>query len=210
MVNQGDAKFIISPKYAFTHRKEIGFNLVMVFSIILIFSISYFILRIILSPVKALKTGVIRVSDGKLDEELPVKNSDELGQLTQSFNIMINRLKEIISSKEQLLLDVSHELRTPLTRMKIAMEFLPDGKGKKSINEDVQELDTMLRSFWNPRVWIVKMVKSICRNVNWAIFWNKSRQITTLMKPRWYTQNPRKPFPDLWIACVSKWPSKTW
>jgi len=42
------------------------------------------------------------------------------------------------------LLDVSHELRTPLTRMKVALEFLPEGKHKLSINEDVNSLDTML------------------------------------------------------------------
>jgi len=67
-----------------------------------------------------------------------------LGQLTDHFNQMISRFKEMLHSKERLLLDVSHELRSPLTRMKIAIEFLPDSKHKLSINEDINSLDTML------------------------------------------------------------------
>ena len=37
---------------------------------------------------------------------------------------MSESLLEMLSAREQLLLDVSHELRSPMTRMKAALEFI--------------------------------------------------------------------------------------
>ena len=42
------------------------------------------------------------------------------------------------------MLDVSHELRSPLTRVKVALEFLPDGRAKDSIAGDVAEMEKMI------------------------------------------------------------------
>ena len=50
----------------------------------------------------------------------------------------------MIHAKEQLLLDVSHEIRSPLTRIKVALEFVPDGNTKKSIREDLSEVEKMI------------------------------------------------------------------
>jgi DNA-binding response OmpR family regulator len=36
------------------------------------------------------------------------------------------KIRHMLHTKEQLLLDVSHELRSPLTRVKVALEFLPE------------------------------------------------------------------------------------
>lgn len=57
---------------------------------------------------------------------------------------MTNQIREMIQSKEQLLLDVSHELRSLLTRIKVALEFIQDGQAKKSIVEDLSEVEKMI------------------------------------------------------------------
>jgi signal transduction histidine kinase len=40
---------------------------------------------------------------------------------------MASRVGEMIDDRERLLADVSHELRSPLARMKVALEFMPEG-----------------------------------------------------------------------------------
>jgi signal transduction histidine kinase len=57
---------------------------------------------------------------------------------------MTDRIRDMLRTKEQLLLDVSHELRTPLTRMKVALEFLEDSQAKQSIQADMQEMEKMV------------------------------------------------------------------
>jgi signal transduction histidine kinase len=105
---------------------------------------AYFSIKRILEPIKLLTKGVDEISKGNLKHQISVTKKDELGELANSFNSMTKIINEMIRSKEQLLLDVSHELRSPLTRIKVAMEFLPDGKAKESISEDISEMEKMI------------------------------------------------------------------
>ena len=57
---------------------------------------------------------------------------------------MTQRIRDMLQTKEQLLLDVSHELRSPLTRMKVALEFLPDSQAKSSLADDMAEMEKMI------------------------------------------------------------------
>jgi len=104
----------------------------------------YFVIRRILNPIKLLNEGVQQVSSGNLNYLVPVKKSDELGNLADAFNSMTVRIRQMLHSREQLLLNVSHELRSPLTRMKVALEFLPDNSAKKNLSEDISEMGTMI------------------------------------------------------------------
>jgi len=105
---------------------------------------AFFAIRYILRPVKWLNTGVQEVSRGNLKHRVPLKKSDELRDLAAAFNDMTDRIRDMLHTKEQLLLDVSHELRTPLTRMKVALEFLEDSQAKQSIQADMEEMEKMV------------------------------------------------------------------
>lgn len=105
---------------------------------------AYFSIRRILKPIKRLTEGVHEVSRGNLSHQIPIRKKDELGELANSFNSMTKRIREMIHSKEQLLLDISHELRSPITRMKVTLESLLDGKAKESLREDLLEMEGMI------------------------------------------------------------------
>ena len=109
-----------------------------------ILTVAFFVIRHILRPVKWLNTGVQEVSRGNLKHRVPLKKSDELRDLAAAFNNMTERIRDMLHSKEQLLLDVSHELRTPVTRMKVALEFLEDSQAKQSLQADVAEMEQMV------------------------------------------------------------------
>jgi signal transduction histidine kinase len=110
----------------------------------LIFVGAFLSIRWILKPVRWLDAGVREVSQGNLEHRVPVKRSDELRDLAEAFNDMTDRIRRMLHTKEQLLLDVSHELRSPLTRVKVALEFLPEGKARDSIAGDISEMEKMI------------------------------------------------------------------
>ena len=116
----------------------------LVFLIFLILAALHISIRHVLKPIQWLSAGVNEVSKGNFDHQVMVWKMDQLGRLTGSFNDMIRKIKEMLISRNQLLLDVSHEMRSPLTRIKVAMEFMPDGERKESIKEDIAELEQML------------------------------------------------------------------
>ncbi len=103
----------------------------------------YVAIRAILSPLNEIERAVKQVALGNLETEVAVRTKDELGRLGRSFNAMIQRVRSMINSKEQLLLDVSHEFRSPLTRIRVAMELQGDN-GRASILRALGDLDTML------------------------------------------------------------------
>ena len=143
-VNQGLGRYL----FAFDFKKSIHYMQVLVILLVilltLVFVFAYLSIRWILKPIKWLTEGVEQVSKGNLDYQVPIRKMDELGELTESFNSMTRRIAEMIHAKEQLLLDVSHEIRSPLTRIKVALEFVPDGNTKKSIGEDLSEVEKMI------------------------------------------------------------------
>jgi signal transduction histidine kinase len=110
----------------------------------LIFIGAFLSIRWILKPVRWLDQGVREVSQGNLKYKVPVERSDELRDLAEAFNDMTDRIQSMLHTKEQLLLDVSHELRSPLTRIKVALEFLSEGKARDSIAGDIAEMEKMI------------------------------------------------------------------
>jgi signal transduction histidine kinase len=102
------------------------------------------VLKRLLSPLRALTEGVARLSAGELDVVVPTSTRDEFGTLTEAFNHMVGRVREMIGARDRLLLDVSHELRSPVTRMKVALELLPDGEQRTRMAADVAEMERMI------------------------------------------------------------------
>ena len=105
---------------------------------------AFFAIRHILRPVKWLNDGVREVGRGNLKHRVPLKKSDELRDLAAAFNEMTARIGDMLQTKDKLLLDISHELRTPLTRMKVALEFLPENRARKSLQADIIEMEKMV------------------------------------------------------------------
>jgi signal transduction histidine kinase len=106
--------------------------------------VTYIVIRRLLRPLRALGEGVTRLSAGELDVVLPAPGRDEFGVLTNTFNEMVGRVRNMIRARDQLLLDVSHELRSPLTRLRVAIELLPDERHRAAMAGDVAEMEAMI------------------------------------------------------------------
>jgi signal transduction histidine kinase len=102
------------------------------------------VLNRLLQPLRALTDGVDRLSAGQLDVVVTTNARDEFGRLTDAFNQMVGRVRDMVRSRDQLLLDVSHELRSPVTRLKVALELVPDTGMKARMSADVAEMEMMI------------------------------------------------------------------
>jgi len=102
------------------------------------------VLEKLIRPLRDLNDGVTRLGEGDLAVNVPQTTRDEFGSLTDAFNRMAARVREMIVTRDQLLIDVSHELRSPLTRMKVALELMPDNGQKARLAADVAEMERMI------------------------------------------------------------------
>ncbi len=91
---------------------------------ILIFGLSLFIADWIVKPMRRITESIADVSEGYDDEVLHVNTFSETRQLSEAFNKMLGRLKQLDESREEFVSNVSHELKTPLTSMKVLADSL--------------------------------------------------------------------------------------
>ena len=87
--------------------------------------------RGVLRPVRALRRATRRMAEGHLDVRLSVHGSDELAELSRSFNETAAALEQSVTELRRLerqarrfAADVSHELRTPLAAMTAVTDVL--------------------------------------------------------------------------------------
>lgn len=129
------------------HTIESGWEMwtgLLIFLITSVVIMTYLAVRRILNPLKFLAEGVRQVSNGNLDYQMPHWCTAEFDQLAEGYNTMTTRIRTMLHSKEQLLLDVSHELRSPLTRMKVALEMIEDSSVKEPLRDDIREMEIMV------------------------------------------------------------------
>ena len=54
------------------------------------------------------------MAGGDLEQAVPVKSSDEIGELAAAFNQMSRAVARANTARRQMTADMAHELRTPL------------------------------------------------------------------------------------------------
>lgn len=89
--------------------------------------------RGVLVPVRKLRHATRRIAEGRLDTRLAVNGSDELADLSHTFNetaaaleTSVAELREMEARARRFAADVSHELRTPLAAMSAVTDVLDE------------------------------------------------------------------------------------
>lgn len=79
-------------------------------------------------PVKELTAATRAMAGGQLEQQVPVRSTDELGELAVSFNQMSADLVCANQLRRHMTADIAHDLRNPLTVIGGYLESLQDGK----------------------------------------------------------------------------------
>ncbi|MDK9760647.1 two-component sensor histidine kinase [Vibrio sp. D420a] len=100
---------------------------------------------------KNLELVTVAFSNGELMQRASEKNSIKLGTLNRSFNVMADKIRDLINSNKSLTNAVAHELRTPIFRIQWQAELLsdldPTDKQSKAIARilaDTEEMEDMV------------------------------------------------------------------
>lgn len=106
--------------------------------------IAHGILRRAVRPLEWLHNGFAGLSRGDFTVSVERTSDDEFGDLALAFNRMVERVRQMVHERDQLLQDVSHELRSPLTRMRVALALSPENDQKLRLLSNVAEMETMV------------------------------------------------------------------
>lgn len=71
--------------------------------------------RSLSKPLREIAAAIQSISRGNLEQQVPVRSRDEIGQVAAAFNQMSAHLARANFLRRQMTADIAHELRTPLS-----------------------------------------------------------------------------------------------
>ncbi|WP_088331162.1 HAMP domain-containing sensor histidine kinase [Lacimicrobium sp. SS2-24] len=110
----------------------------------LVVLVSYYLLRVILRPVREAVRSAQLISQGNFEHQITSHPSTELADLTKGLNRMASELKARFEAKNDLLMSVSHEVRTPLGRMKVWLAMLDENEVSAKLSREIDLVDTLV------------------------------------------------------------------
>ncbi|MCS7050385.1 MAG: HAMP domain-containing histidine kinase [Thermomicrobium sp.] len=78
-------------------------------------AVTWVLSRSIAGPIAHLAAVADAIAAGDLSQQAVGEKPNEVGRLVRSFNAMVDNLRRLVESQQNLLTNVAHELRTPLT-----------------------------------------------------------------------------------------------
>lgn len=114
----------------------------------------YFLSKKVIAPLLVLKKAADELGKGDLEKRVPVSSSDEIGELSLTFNKMAselsssltllerknNELEKLDKLKDEFLSNTSHELKTPLNGIIGIADSMIDGATGKLQKDSVKNL----------------------------------------------------------------------
>ncbi|QCT03542.1 integral membrane sensor signal transduction histidine kinase [Paenibacillus algicola] len=87
----------------------------------------YLLSRRMTDPLKQMSQAALKYAKGDFRERLHITSGDEIGQLSQTINVMAEELSSIEGMRREFLANVSHDLKTPITSMHGFLSAMLDG-----------------------------------------------------------------------------------
>lgn len=95
--------------------------------VLLFLGLSLWMTQRIVRPIQELTRAARYMADGDWSRRAVKRSNDEIGQLAETFNVMVLELNKREKLKNDFISSISHELRTPLTSIKGWSETLKEG-----------------------------------------------------------------------------------
>lgn len=116
--------------------------------VLVIVLLCYVLARTLATPIRRLRHTVVQFGQGDLTSRICSQRTDEIGDLSRSFDQMADRLETLLTAERRLLQDVSHELRSPLARLRFALHLArtspSPGSALARADKEVDRLSTLI------------------------------------------------------------------
>lgn len=116
-------------------------------------AISYVLARFIVQPIRHLRIAGHEVAQGNLTVRVGHTvegRDDDIAMLARDFDVMTERIDDLLKNQQRLMRDVSHELRSPLGRLRAMLSIAEQSGDEKTLSHlgrmeiEVQRLDHLI------------------------------------------------------------------
>lgn len=153
VVGQYYAVLLSEPDVNFKNSINKGIAVSAIIAILIVAVVSIIVSRQFSSPIKKVSDISVELSKGNYESRLYINsNIIEINNLTESINMLCEKLKNQDLLRKRLVSDISHEIRTPLNVLQNNLEAMIDGilpvtsDRLNSLNEEVIRFGELLNN----------------------------------------------------------------
>ncbi len=114
-------------------------------------------------PLSVIKRKTGDIARGEFGDDLKITSPPEIMLLTESFNMMCNKLKEVDKMKSDFFSLMSHELRTPLTTIKEGTNLFIESLDEVRATEKQKRLMTIINEECNRLIMLVNSLLDLSK-----------------------------------------------
>jgi two-component system sensor histidine kinase GlrK len=142
-INELNTQHINDIKQAAKATRDIMIQSLIIIPISLITAAIFIFL--IITPLKTLTKSILRLQQGKFDQEIELTGSPEIQEIAQALENMRTRLHALELQKSSFIRHISHELKTPLAAIREGTELLYD-HSVGELNAEQHEISHIIKN----------------------------------------------------------------
>ncbi len=100
-----------------------------------------------LSPLHRLKNAIINFKEGDTHLDVPIEGKDEISQITQEFNLALEKIASMKEARSLFLRNILHELKTPIMKGSLTSDCLEPSKDQERLKRIFNRMDYLLGEF---------------------------------------------------------------
>lgn len=100
-----------------------------------------------LTPLHRLKNAIINFKEGDTHLDVPIEGKDEISQITQEFNLALEKIASMKEARSLFLRNILHELKTPIMKGSLTTDCFEASENQERLKRIFNRMDYLLGEF---------------------------------------------------------------
>ncbi|MDD5118002.1 MAG: ArsS family sensor histidine kinase [Sulfuricurvum sp.] len=120
-------------------------SIIILVDLLILLFFAYLVRKLL--PLQRLKDAIIHFKEGDTHLKMAINGQDEIAQITQEFNLVLQKIASMKEARSLFLRNVLHELKTPIMKGSLSADCLDSSEDKERLKRIFNRMDYLLNEF---------------------------------------------------------------
>ncbi|MDD5160837.1 MAG: ArsS family sensor histidine kinase [Sulfuricurvum sp.] len=120
-------------------------SIVVIIDLLILLFFAYLVRKLL--PLQRLKNAIVHFKEGDTHLKMPINGEDEIAQITQEFNLVLEKIASMKEARSLFLRNILHELKTPIMKGSLSADCIDASEDKERLKRIFNRMDYLLNEF---------------------------------------------------------------